>query len=857
MATNQASTNPAGARRRSPCQTHNVTHPQPMIDRRIALPLTISASMDSPIAEPAQSPALASDGAEVCAQGDIPGKSTRTDHREMAPLSVSVRALCAFAARRGDLDLRFTPSPSAQQGREGHRLVAKRRGESYESEITLSATCGDLTLNGRADGYDPRSHELEEIKTHRGRVEDLPANQRFLHWAQARLYAWMLARERKFSEIGVCVVYFDIGSQTETRLSEATTTEALEDFARGLCQSYTGWAKAEAAHRERRQRWLAQLAFPMDTFRAGQRGMAAAVWRACERGENLRLQAPTGIGKTLGTLYPALRAMASRPLDRIAILSARTTARQLALNTLQSLRPQYPPQQAMPIRVIEIVARERACEHPDKACHGQSCPLAQGFYDRLAQARKAASERDILDRQTLRTIALAHRVCPYFLSMEMLRWCDIAVGDYHYWFDRHAVLAALSAEHGWRVAVLIDEAHQLVSRTRAMYSETASLAELLRLAGEAPAALSEPTTDLINQWDALAQARGLDGPDAPLWQSLPEVPESWLRALHRLALALADYVAKHAHQPPGPLLEAWFRSLSFLSLAESFGEHSICELSLNDAEQVTPSSTLFERPQDRASITLRNVVPAPFLKPRVDLADSLVMFSATMNPWEFDRDLLGLDANTRSLEIDSPFDPAHLRVQVLPISTRLEDRERSLDRMVRAMAEHYLQARGNYLAFFSSFDYLARAAERLALRHPDVPLWTQARGMNEFDKQQFLSRFTPEGHGIGFAVLGGAFGEGIDLPGRRLIGAFIATLGMPQADAINEAISQRMHALFGEGHRYTYVIPGLQKVVQAAGRVIRAPDDRGSLLLMDARYSWPRYRALLPRAWGLGSDEAQ
>lgn len=736
-------------------------------------------------------------------------------------------------------------------------MVAKRRGESYESEIRLSASCGELVLNGRADGYDPRSHELEEIKTYRGRIEDLPGNHRFMHWAQARLYAWMLARERNFPEIGVCVVYFDIGSQTETRQSETATIGALEDFARDLCERYVGWAKAEASHRERRQRWLARLAFPMNEFRAGQREMAAAVWRACERGEILRLQAPTGIGKTLGTLYPALRAMASRPLDRIAVLSARTTARQLALDAIESLRPQHPPHRAMPIRVIEIVSRERACEHPDKACHGQSCPLALGFYDRLADARQAASERDLLDQKTLRAIALSHRICPYFLSMEMLRWSDVAVGDYHYWFDRHAVLAALSAEHGWRVAVLVDEAHQLVARTRAMYSETASMSDLLRLAEEAPAALREPMTDLINQWDALALAHGLDEPDAPLWQSLSEVPESWLRALQRLASALADYAAEHAHQPPGVVLNAWFRSLSFLWLAESFGEHSICELTCIDSELAPSSPTLFEHPQDRTAITLRNVVPAPFLKSRIDLADSLLMFSATMNPWEFDRDLLGLDAGTQTVEIDSPFDPAHLRVTVLPVSTRLEDRDRSLDRIVRAMAEHFQQARGNYLAFFSSFDYLARAAQRLALQHPEVPLWTQNRGMNEVDKQQFLSYFVPEGHGIGFAVLGGAFGEGIDLPGRRLIGAFIATLGMPQADAVNEAMAERMQTLFGEGHRYTYVIPGLQKVIQAAGRVIRSPDDRGSLLLMDARYSWPRYRALLPRAWGLSPDDTE
>ncbi len=804
----------------------------------------------------------------MCAEADAPGKSHRGLADEVPPsrqtdapsagsslptsgLAVSVRSLCAFAARRGDLDLRFTPSPSAQQGREGHRLVAKRRGESYESEIRLSAKCGELTLNGRADGYDPRRNELEEIKTYRGRLEDLPENHRFMHLAQARLYAWMLANERQIDSLVVSVVYLDVGSLTETRVSETASRDALEDFARSLCSRFERWAQGEALHRDRRQHWLSELEFPMGEFRAGQRELAAAVWRACEAGEPLRVQAPTGLGKTIGTLYPALRAMASRPLDKIAVLSARTTARQVALDAFTQLRKQGARDAPLPLRVIEIVARERACEHPDKACHGQSCPLAQGFYDRLALARSEASRHDILDQQALRRIALSHEVCPYFLSMEMLRWCDVAIGDYHYWFDRHAVLAALTAELDWKVAVLVDEAHQLVPRARSMYSETLALQDCLQLRSDAPAALRGPIDELLNQWDLLAESCGLTKPIPPDWQSIADVPESWLRALQQLSNRLGEYLADHARNPPAVLLEAYFSSLSFLSLAEAFGDHSICELSLDAATHGKRNASLFERPHDRARLTLRNIVPAPFLKPRFGAADSLILFSATMNPLGFDRDLLGLAEETRSIEFESPFDPANLRVSVLPVSTRLADRARSLDRIVNAMAGQFRMEPGNYLAFFSSFDYLGSAFERMTSRHPDIPAWAQGRSMTDDERLSFLARFTAQGEGIGFAVLGGAFAEGVDLPGRRLIGAFIATLGMPQADPVNEAIAERMQQLYGQGHAYTYVIPGLQKVIQAAGRVIRSPEDRGSLLLMDARYSWPRYRALLPRTWGL------
>ena len=772
---------------------------------------------------------------EVCAEAKPAGKP---------PLSVSVRALCAFAARAGDLDLRFTPSPTAQQGREGHLLVAARRGESYESEIRLSTTWGDLQVAGRADGYDPRHNELEEIKTHRGRVEEIPANQQALHRAQARLYAWMLCEARGLASITVSRVYLEIGLEAESRISETLTAQELRDFAASLCERYVGWARSEAAHRERRQRWLSALSFPLPEFRAGQRDLAAGVWRACTRGERLRIEAPTGLGKTLGTIFPALRAMAERPLDRIAVLSGRTTAKRVALEAFAQIRAQHDPKASMPLRVIEIVARERACEHPDKSCHGESCPLARGFYDRLAGARTEAAAADLLDQSAIRSIALRHAICPYFLSMEMLRWCDVAIGDYHYWFDRYAVLAALTAEFDWKVALLIDEAHQLVARTRAMYSASAEVSALIALQTEVPASLRGAVAEHLNQWDLLAERHAIP-PTA--WQRLSEPPQDWLRSLQRLNSRLGDHVIEQRRAAAPRVMQAWFDGLSFAALADSFGDHSLCELSLAE----TPA--LHER--DRAQLVLRNIVPAPFTRPRLALADSVVMFSATLNPTDYDRDLLGLPDETVTLTLASPFDPNQLRVSVLPVSTRITDRARTLPRIVSAMARDYREQPGNYLAFFSSFDYLHQACEQLRAQHPDIQAWAQTRAMSELARNEFLARFTESSRGIGFAVLGGPFGEGIDLPGKRLIGAFVATLGMPQVDPVNEAIAERMEALFAKGHDYTYLIPGLQKVIQAAGRVIRSPDDRGRLLLIDARYSWPRYRQWLPASWGLGDSE--
>jgi Rad3-related DNA helicase len=275
-------------------------------------------------------------------------------------------------------------------------------------------------------------------------------------------------------------------------------------------------------------------------------------------------------------------------------------------------------------------------------------------------------------------------------------------------------------------------------------------------------------------------------------------------------------------------------------MAEVFAAHSIFDVSLQRGRARAV----------RSRLCLRNVVPAPFLRPRFDDAHSALLFSATLAPADFYREMLGLDESAATLDVASPFSPDQLNVQILDtVSTRYQHRQDSIGPIVERMAAQYRNRPGNYLAFFSSFDYLHAVAAGLAAAHPDVPAWQQVRSMSEAERAAFLERFQPQGRGIGFAVLGGAFAEGIDLPGSRLIGAFIATLGLPQLNPVNEQMKARLDALSGRGYEYTYLYPGLQKVVQAAGRIIRGIGDRGTLLLIDDRYHRPAVRALLPAWW--------
>ena len=761
--------------------------------------------------------------------------------------SVAVRTLCEFTAKVGDLDLRFTPSPSAQQGVEGHAEVTARRMATdphYQREVTLSGSYQHLLVRGRADGYNPQLNRLEEIKTHRGDLARLPDNHRQLHWAQARVYAWLMCQQLGKSHMSVALVYFDITRQTETILVEQQSAADLQLFFEGLCQRFLTWAAQETTHRAARDAALLGMPFPHDEFRTGQRYLSESVYKANVSGRCLLAQAPTGIGKTMGTVFPVLKAMPGQRLDKLFFLTAKTPGRQLALDALHALTL---PAENRPLRVLELVARDKACEYPDKACHGDSCPLAQGFYDRLPQARQAAVDMALkagnLDKQALRTLALQHQVCPYYLGQDLVRWSDVVVGDYNHFFDLSAMLFGLTVGDELRVSVLLDEAHNLVERARQMYTGTLEQTSFRALKHTAPQVLKKSLDRLSRQWNAMVKT-STEGSAELSWQAanyqvLETLPEKLLLALQKFSADINEFFASNPTHADPLLQRFYFDALVFLRLAELHGPQSIVDLTDNNV------------------LCIRNVVPGPHLKERWKAAHSVTLFSATLKPERYLLDMLGLPESTAWIDVPTAFNAQQLTVRIAShISTRYRDRQKSLESLADVMARQFDQTPGNYLAFFSSFDYLQMAADKLQATRPDIIFWQQSRRMDEPARDAFLARFTATSQGIGFAVLGGAFGEGIDLPGARLIGAFIATLGLPQINPVNEEIRKRLQTLMQDGYDYTYLFPGIQKVVQAAGRVIRTPQDQGVVVLMDDRFAQPKVRKLLPDWWQVEIDQA-
>lgn len=741
--------------------------------------------------------------------------------------TVAVGSLANFCTRRGDLHLGFTPAPSSKEGIEGHQKVYAKRGKDYQSEVSLSLAWQSLLVRGRADGFDPTLQRLEEIKTFRGRYDNIPDNKKTVQWAQLKIYAWMLCDAEKRTSLDLALVYLNIDSGEEILECQTCSAQELQQFFDACCQTYQDWMVQEAAHRDTRDTQLQSLAFPYDAYRPGQRELAESVYKTVALGAALCVEAPTGLGKTLATLFPTLKAMATKQLDRLFYLTARTPGRALALDALKQLA-------VTDIRVLEMVALDQVCLYPDRSCQGDSCPLAKGFYDRLPDARQAAVARQWLDQAQVSAIAAVHDICPYFLSQEMAHWSDVVVGDYNYFFDLHAMLLSLVSVYDWKAVVLMDESHNLVDRARSMYSASLDRKKLLAVKKVSPAPIKKALEGLNRKLRALSK----DLPQSP-YEVITETPDILLTSMQQVLQSVLTTAAQPNAEPlASEVLDLFFQVLHFTDVLELFGADYVFDLERDAAFKK------LERYQ------LRNLVPGPLLAARYEKAHAVIQFSATFRPWAYLKDILGHSPKSHYLQVPPHFSSHQLQVYTSrKVSTKYHDRTASLPALVDIVGQQIAAHPGNYLVYFSSFAYLTQFEGAFAAQFPEVAVQRQHSGMAAIDRKAFLDRFHQGKPVVALAVLGGIFGEGIDLVGDKLIGAFIVTLGLPQWNPVNEQLKSRLHQRYGKGYLYAYLYPGLQKVVQAAGRVIRTDADEGFVYLLDTRFNDPEIRQYLPSWW--------
>ena len=766
---------------------------------------------------------------------------------EILALTLPIRRLVEFLLRTGSIDSRFTGFDRALEGTRLHRKLqraAVKEYPDYQAEAALKQdyTCAGIayTLEGRADGIftdKDGTPTIDEIKTTTLPPEFINGEQSPEHWAQAQIYAAIYARQQGLPAIRVRLVYYQVDEDLEFTFTHDYSADALDAIVTDLLTQYAPWAKRSAEWQRMSRASRQVLPFPFASYRPGQRAMMNAVYKTCTEGGQLLCQAPTGIGKTMSVLFPALKAVGEG--GPIFYLTARGTTRAAAENALTLLRAADPD---LKLRSVTLTAKDKICLQEHRECTPEACPYANGYYDRVKAALWDGLDTHALTADALQALARKHKVCPFELGLDLSLWCDVVVGDYNYLFDPVVHLMRFFETAG-DYLFLIDEAHNLPGRARDMHS--ASLCKSVfydakKRLGKGKSSLKNALTKVNNifiEWRHRCEEVLGDSRFGRTYFEKSRA-EDFDRALTKLCEPLEIWLDEH--RDPGEthdaLLQLYFDIRAWLRVADTFDNHFVLQISAVGSE--VRAAMLCLDPSD--------FLAADFAKGR-----AAVLFSATLAPAGYYKDLCGLP-DARAVALRSPFDPANMGLWCArQVSTRYKDRADSIAKVSDLLAVMAAAQPGHYLAFFPSYSYLQQVWEDFAARYPDQPTLCQESSMDEGQRTEFLTQFLARDGKplLGFAVLGGVFGEGVDLTGESLIGVAVVSPGLPQIGPRQEQLRDYFEETRGAGFDYAYRYPGMNKVLQAAGRVIRTPQDRGVVLLIDDRFLAPDTRRLMPPHW--------
>lgn len=757
-------------------------------------------------------------------------------------MRLSVRELVEFVLRDGDLDHRRADPERMAEGSRIHRRIQREQGEQYEAEVPLSVSLEyegiPYTVEGRADGIRIADEGVlvDEIKTTALPLEEIDGNNR-VHWGQALCYAYMLARQQSLSCVEVQLTYCQRQTGEIRRFLRSYTWEQLETFFLDLLFHYQMWAEMQREWTHTRDASILSLPFPFSGYRPGQRRLAACVYRTVRDEGRLLCQAPTGIGKTISTLYPTVKALGEGHTEKIFYLTAKTITRRAAMNACESMAGQ-----GLRLRTILLTAKDKICflQTPEGGrsgkCNPDGCPYAKGHFSRINDALYDLLHRsDLYTMETVQACAEDHRVCPFELQLDATLWCDCIVGDYNYLFDPQVYLRRFFDFPRGAYTFLIDEAHNLVDRAREMYSAslTKSAAWTVKKSVNKKENLAKALTALNKAFLALREGNTPEGVE-----TRERAADSLLPPLERVAGEAALWLKNH----PGAaqeeaVLSLYFDVLRYLKIADLYDSRYRTLLTFS-----------------KKDITVKQfcVDPSDLLSGCLDKGKAAVFFSATLSPMLYYQELLGAGKDAQTLLLPSPFPRENLCLLIDDrISTRYPDRTDSVEPIARMIGAAVQARQGNYMVFFPSYSYMREVYEAFTAWYPDFQTILQTPNMKEDEREAFLDRFKTEIPEtiLGFCVLGGIYSEGIDLKGDRLIGSIIVGVGLPQINPEQEVIRAYFEQQNHRGFLYAYQIPGMGKIQQAAGRVIRDEADRGLVLLIDDRFTSFTYRRLLPAHW--------
>lgn len=752
----------------------------------------------------------------------------------------SVRGIIEYILRTGSIDDRFMGSTRAVEGTIAHQKLQSNNEkiyDNYEKEVRLSEEFKieevTLIVDGRADGIiiEDNNVYIEEIKSTMKPLILIDEDYNPLHWAQAKFYAYIYAFQNSMSKINVRLSYFNLETEEVKSFNKKFSFEELKDYVFLIIEEYKKWVILKSNLIEDRNKSITTLKFPFEKYRLGQRELAKACFNTIRERSVLFAQAPTGIGKTISTIFPAVKALGENRGERIVYLTAKTITRTVAEDAVKRLKDK-----GLCCRNITLTAKEKICFKEKSVCNPENCEYAVNYYDKVNNSiYNMLKEEDNFTRETIEEYARKECLCPFELSLDLSMWCDVIICDYNYAFDPRAKLKRFFEDDVDKNILLVDEGHNLVDRSRSMYSAEIYKEKILSASkavkGKAPNLYK--CLNSINKY--LIELR----------KELQEVEVSSiykkeqykdLTKLLRIFISECDeYLVKSVNtEGYEEIRDLYFEIRSFIAISEIYSEKEYV--------------TLVELNKNDVKVKLFCVNPSKNLSKIIQEAHSTTIFSATLTPIKYYIDVLGGDDNSYRMKLPSPFKKENLKVYSNPLNMRFSQRDNNIDKLCKLINRFKEVEVGNYMAFLPSYQYLDKLYSRYCEIYGDENTICQKEVLREEERVEFLNNFKEDSNVLAFCVIGGVFSEGIDLPGKRLIGCIIVGVGFPRISNEGDIIRNYYE---DNGFDYAYIYPGINKIMQAAGRVIRTEEDKGRILLIDDRYSTIKYKSILPVEWGL------
>ena len=753
---------------------------------------------------------------------------------------ISVRNLVEFILRNGDLvsGSGTSDKEAMLKGSRLHRKIQKQMGSHYQPEVSLKKDTeyADLILRveGRADGIFLQDEQfcIDEIKGVYKKLE-LMEEPVLVHRAQALCYAWIYLDAHDLEKIDIQMTYAHLDTEVIKRFRETLTRAELKQWYEELTDSYHKWLAYQIEWRKKRNESMENLEFPFE-YRKGQRKMVSGIYHAISKKEQIFIQAPTGVGKTMSAVFPAVRAIGQGMAETVFYLTARTITRTVAQDAFEILRDR-----GLLFKVITITAKEKLCFCDKPECDPEKCPYAKGHYDRINDAvYELWTTEQSFDRETLLRHAQKWQVCPFEMSLDLAIWMDGVICDYNYVFDPNVCLKRFFGENvSGNYLFLIDEAHNLVDRGREMYSASICLNDVIetrKFVKPYSQKLWKKLGKVKKQMEELRQNCG----EWKVQENAGVLPISLLSVQGELDQFLEE---SPAQEVVDGILDFYFEVRDFLNISELVDDNYVVYTAFDE--------------NGRFYMKLFCVNPAENLQKCLDKGNSTVFFSATLLPLQYYRKMLSTRSENFGMYVESPFEQKKRCLMICrDVSSKYTRRGyKEYRKIAEYIARMSWQKKGNYMVFFPSY----RLMEDVYQVYQDefsvswVRCISQHASMTELEREEFLEEFTEETEEtlVGFCVMGGIFSEGIDLIGDRLIGAAVVGTGLPQVNCEREILKGYYDEKGEQGFDYAYRYPGMNKVLQAAGRVIRTKEDTGAILLMDERFLNRDYRNLFPREW--------